>query len=96
MSPGLDALEVFVRVAELGSFTQAAQQPGMPKKARASAHLKRAPGRRVRAFAPPCCARLSARSGYSAWRERPECERHKEDRALAQVVTAEHQDSRGT
>ncbi len=44
MSLDLDALEVFVRVAELGSFTQAAQQPGMPKKARASAHLKRAPG----------------------------------------------------
>ena len=36
----LDALKIFVRVAELRSFTQAAQQLGMPK-ARASAHVRK-------------------------------------------------------
>ena len=36
----LDALQIFVRVAELRSFTQAAQQLGMPK-ARASAHVRK-------------------------------------------------------
>ncbi len=36
----LDALKIFVRVAELRSFTQAAQQLGMPK-ARASAHVQK-------------------------------------------------------
>lgn len=40
MSLDLDALKVFVRVAELRSFTQAAQQLGMPK-ARASAHVQK-------------------------------------------------------
>ncbi|MFE8597519.1 LysR substrate-binding domain-containing protein [Archangium violaceum] len=36
----LDALRIFVRVAELRSFTQAAHQLGMPK-ARASAHVQK-------------------------------------------------------
>ncbi|MBM7115987.1 LysR family transcriptional regulator [Archangium primigenium] len=36
----LDALKIFVRVAELRSFTQAAHQLGMPK-ARASAHVQK-------------------------------------------------------
>ncbi|AKT38522.1 LysR family transcriptional regulator [Chondromyces crocatus] len=40
MSLDLDALKVFVRVAELRSFTQAAQQLGMPK-ARASSHVQK-------------------------------------------------------
>ena len=40
MSIDLDSLRVYVRVAELRSFTQAAQQLGMPK-ARASAHVQR-------------------------------------------------------
>ncbi len=40
MSLDLDALRVFVRVAELCSFTQAAQQLGMPK-ARASALVQK-------------------------------------------------------
>lgn len=40
MSLDLDALRVFVRVAELRSFTQAAHQLGMPK-ARASAKLQK-------------------------------------------------------
>jgi DNA-binding transcriptional LysR family regulator len=40
MSLDLDALKVFVRVAELRSFTQAAQQLGMPK-ARASAQVQK-------------------------------------------------------
>ncbi len=31
-----------------------------------------------------------SRSGYYAWKERPESERHKEDRALAEVVTQVH------
>ena len=43
------------------------------------------------------CQQLGvSRSGYHAWKERPECERHKADRDLAQVVTAVHQESRGT
>lgn len=40
MAFSLDSLRVFVRVAELRSFTQAAAQMGMPK-ARASAHVQR-------------------------------------------------------
>jgi DNA-binding transcriptional LysR family regulator len=40
MNLDLEALKTFVRVAELGSFTQAAQQLGMPK-ARASAQVQR-------------------------------------------------------
>lgn len=40
MKLDLDALRVFVRVAELKSFTQAADQLGMPK-ARASAHVQK-------------------------------------------------------
>ena len=43
MSLDLDSLKVFVRVAELRSFTQAALQLGMPK-ARASAHVQRLEG----------------------------------------------------
>ncbi|APR82045.1 Transcriptional regulator [Minicystis rosea] len=43
MSFDLDSLKVYVRVAELRSFTQAAQQLGMPK-ARASAHVQRLEG----------------------------------------------------
>ncbi|PTL75332.1 hypothetical protein DAT35_55135 [Vitiosangium sp. GDMCC 1.1324] len=43
------------------------------------------------------CQQLGvSRSGYYAWKERPESERHKEDRALAEVVTEEHKESRGT
>ena len=43
------------------------------------------------------CQQLGvSRSGYYAWKERPESERHKADRALAEVVTAVHQESRGT
>jgi putative transposase len=37
-----------------------------------------------------------SRSGYSAWKRRPESERRKSDRALSEVVTAVHRDSRGT
>jgi len=40
MSVDVDSLKVYVRVAELKSFTQAAQQLGMPK-ARASAHVQK-------------------------------------------------------
>lgn len=40
MKLDVDALRVFVRVAELKSFTQAARQLGMPK-ARASAHVQK-------------------------------------------------------
>lgn len=40
MGVDLDSLRVFIRVAELRSFTQAAQQLGMPK-ARASAHVQK-------------------------------------------------------
>lgn len=40
MSFDVDSLKVFVRVAELRSFTQAARQLGMPK-ARASAHVQK-------------------------------------------------------
>jgi DNA-binding transcriptional LysR family regulator len=40
MSFDLDSLKVYVRVASLRSFTQAAQQLGMPK-ARASAHVQK-------------------------------------------------------
>lgn len=40
MSVDLEALRIFVRVAELSSFTRAAEQLGMPK-ARASAHVQR-------------------------------------------------------
>lgn len=43
MNFDLDSLKVFVRVAELRSFTQAAHQLGMPK-ARASAHVQRLEG----------------------------------------------------
>jgi len=43
------------------------------------------------------CEQLGvSRSGYYAWKERPESERHKADRALAEVVTRIHRDSRGT
>ena len=43
------------------------------------------------------CQQLGvSRSGYYAWKERPEPERHKADRALAEVVTQVHQHSRGT
>jgi transposase InsO family protein len=43
------------------------------------------------------CSQLSvSRSGYYAWKERPESERQKADRALAQEVEAVHQESRGT
>jgi len=42
------------------------------------------------------CQQLGvSRSGYYAWKERPQSKRHKEDRDLAQVVTAVHQESRG-
>jgi transposase InsO family protein len=42
------------------------------------------------------CQQLGvSRSGYYAWKERPESERNKADRALAEVVTAVHQESRG-
>ena len=36
-----------------------------------------------------------SRSGYYAWKGRPESKRNKADRALAEVVTAVHQQSRG-
>ena len=43
------------------------------------------------------CRQLGvSRSGYYAWKGRPESERSKEDRALAEVVTAVHEESRGT
>ncbi|WP_257463580.1 IS3 family transposase [Archangium lipolyticum] len=43
------------------------------------------------------CEQLGvSRSGYYAWKERPESERDKADRALAEVVTRIHRDSRGT
>lgn len=43
------------------------------------------------------CQQLDvSRSGYYAWKARPESERHKADRALGEVVTAVHQQSRGT
>jgi putative transposase len=43
------------------------------------------------------CEQLGvSRSGYYAWKERPESERDKADRALAEVVTRIHHDSRGT
>jgi putative transposase len=42
------------------------------------------------------CQQLSvSRSGYYAWKERPESERHKADQVLAQEVVAVHQQSRG-
>ena len=43
------------------------------------------------------CQQLGvSRSGYYAWKERPESKRHKADRALVEVVTAVHQESRST
>ncbi|QRK04413.1 transposase [Archangium violaceum] len=43
------------------------------------------------------CEQLGvSRSGYYAWKERPESERDQSDRALAEVVTQVHQESRGT
>ena len=43
------------------------------------------------------CQQLGvSRSGYYAWKERPESERDKADRDLAEVVTRIHRDSRGT
>jgi transposase InsO family protein len=43
------------------------------------------------------CQQLGvSRSGYYAWKERPESERHKADRVLAEVVTQVHRHSRGT
>jgi transposase InsO family protein len=43
------------------------------------------------------CQQLGvSRSGYYAWKGRPESERHKADRVLAEVVTTVHQESRGT
>jgi len=43
------------------------------------------------------CQQLGvSRSGYYAWKERPQSERHKADQALAEVVTEVHQESRGT
>jgi putative transposase len=43
------------------------------------------------------CRQLGvSRSGYYAWKERPESKRHKADQALAEVVTAVHQKSRCT
>ncbi len=42
------------------------------------------------------CQQLGvSRSGFYAWKQRPEPERNKADRALAEVVTEVHQDSRG-
>jgi len=42
------------------------------------------------------CQQLGvSRSGYYAWKERPESARHKADRALAEEVAAVHQESRG-
>ncbi len=42
------------------------------------------------------CEQLGvSRSGYYAWKQRPECERDKADQALAEVVTQVHQESRG-
>ena len=52
-----------------------------------------------KALFPVCfmCAQLSvSRSGYYAWKRRPESERRRSDRALAEVVSAVHRDSRGT
>ncbi|QRK05536.1 IS3 family transposase [Archangium violaceum] len=43
------------------------------------------------------CEQLGvSRSGYYAWKERPESARDKADRALAEEVTRIHRDSRGT
>jgi transposase InsO family protein len=43
------------------------------------------------------CQQLGvSRSGYYAWKGRPESERHKADRVLAEVVTEVHKESRGT
>ena len=43
------------------------------------------------------CQQLGvSRSGYYAWKERPESERQKADEALAQEVEKVHQESRGT
>jgi putative transposase len=43
------------------------------------------------------CQQLGvSRSGYYAWKERPQSERHKADQALAQEIAQVHQESRGT
>lgn len=43
------------------------------------------------------CEQLGvSRSGYYAWKVRPESERNRADRALAEVVTQVHQESRST
>ena len=43
------------------------------------------------------CTQLGiSRSGYSAWKERPESKREQADRELAEQVVAVHQHSRGT
>ena len=43
------------------------------------------------------CIQLGvSRSGYSAWKERPESKREQADRELAEQVVAVHQHSRGT
>jgi len=43
------------------------------------------------------CQQLGvSRSGYYAWKQRPESKRHKADRALTEVVTQVHRKSRGT
>lgn len=43
------------------------------------------------------CGQLGvSRSGYYAWKERPESERQRTDRELAEQVVAVHQQSRGT
>jgi putative transposase len=52
-----------------------------------------------KALFPVCfmCEQLGvSRSGYYAWKKRPEFERHRSDRALAEVVSAVHRDSSGT
>ena len=42
------------------------------------------------------CQQLGvSRSGYYAWKQRPESERDKADRALAEEVATVHQESRG-
>ena len=52
-----------------------------------------------KALFPVCfmCEQLGvSRSGYYAWKRRPESERRRSDRALAEVVSVVHRDSRGT
>ena len=44
-----------------------------------------------------CCETLEvSRSGYYAWKDRPEAERTKENRRLTELMRSIHKESRGT